>query len=385
MKSYDIIIAGGGAAGLSLAYYLSLSDQFQRNVLIIDRDTKNRNDRTWGFWHRQPIIFNHLISRRFHQLEFISTNFERKFDIFPYQYSIIRGIDFYRHIQEHLRKFPQFQFLQANILRVTDQSGYALVNTDQGEFQAEWVFSSLYNEQEILKAVQSGLYLRQHFKGWFIRTSQPVFDPTSFRMFDFRTPQNGLMRFFYVIPWATNEALVEYTLFSENLLSPEEYDFALKNYIRDVLGLDAYEIVDTEFGIIPMTTYRFPVTSGKRIIHIGSAGGNSKPSSGYTFLRIQKHVSQIAHALHTSQSPVIDGNSPRRYRLIDSVLLNILKTRGHLAERIFTQLFSNNNIEHIFQFLDEEGGITNDLRIISSLKPWPFLQSSAEILAKRVI
>jgi len=58
----------------------------------------------------------------------------------------------------------------------------------------------------------------QHFLGWFITSTTPAVDPSSMTLFDFRTPQRGSMRFFYILPFSPIQALVEYTLFSPHLL-----------------------------------------------------------------------------------------------------------------------------------------------------------------------
>ncbi len=382
MKDYDLIIAGGGAAGLSLAYYLSRSALKNLRILIIDKDRKDKNDRTWGFWSQHETAFDDIVHLRYDQLDFYSANFHRSFDLKKYRYNVIRGIDFYNFVKERLAGFPEITFINASINGFEDEVDGAKVVTDKGTFSAGWVFSSIYREEDILSALKSKLYLRQHFKGWFIRTDKPRFKTGSFTMFDFRTPQEGLMRFFYVLPSSPTEALVEYTLFSENLLDRPLYDQAIKNYIREVLDISDYEIVEEEFGVIPMTNYRFPTTQGRHIINIGSAGGSSKPSSGYTFMRIQKHVQRIVAALEQNESPAISANSPSRYRFYDSVLLNILKKRGHLSERLFTIMFKNNSIRQIFRFLDEEGGLINDLKVITSLPPGPFLRSTIGLLGK---
>ncbi|MBE0639994.1 MAG: lycopene cyclase [Bacteroidales bacterium] len=380
MKTYDFIIAGGGASGLSLAYYLSLSSLSNSNVLIIDKDRKNKNDRTWGFWTNQKTAFDPIVHLKFDKLEFHSSTFSKSFDLADYRYNVIRGIDFYQMIKNHLVDFPNVEFLNASITGFQEETEGAIVHTDLGNFKAKWVFSSIFDEKEIVEAAKSKLYLRQHFKGWFVRSDKPVFDTNTFRMFDFRTPQHGLMRFFYVIPSSPTEALVEYTLFSEHLLEKPLYDEAIRHYLADVLNITNYTIQEEEFGVIPMTNYVFPVTRGKHIVQIGSAGGSSKPSSGYTFLRILKHTQKIAQALEEGRSPVISANSSSRYRFFDSVLLNILKNEGYRSERIFTILFKNNTIRHIFNFLDEEGGLANDLKIITSLPPWPFLKSTVDII-----
>lgn len=382
MKKYDYIIAGGGAAGLSLAYYMSISALKNKRVLIIDKDRKNKNDRTWGFWHNQETAFDEIVKLRFNSLYFNSKYFQKKIPMGDYHYSVIRGIDFYNYVKTHLEKYPGFEFLNASISGFNHENEKVEVATDQGTFEAGFVFSSIYDEKEILKAISSDLYLRQHFKGWVIETSAPTFDPDAFTMFDFRTPQEGLMRFFYIIPHSKTRALVEYTLFSEHLLDKDAYDSAIREYIQKILKLAEFKVVEEEFGVIPMTTYRFPASQGKQIINIGSLGGSSKPSSGYTFMRIQNHVLKIVKALERDESPIIPGVSLPRYRFYDAVLLNILKTRGGLAEKLFSYMFQNNSIRQLFRFLDEEGGLTNDMKIITSLPPGPFIKSTAQLLQR---
>jgi lycopene beta-cyclase len=380
MKTYDYIIAGGGAAGLSLAWYLSQTGKANARVLIIDKDTKQNNDRTWGFWHREATPFEEIVSYQFDNLDFSSHYLNERIPMGSHRYSVIRGIDFYNFIRNSLKAFSNFEFLTANIEKLEDHPDGAIAVTSQGRFSASWIFTSIYKEKDVVAAAGKGLYLRQHFKGLVIETDEVAFDTNSFTMFDFNTPQNGAMRFFYVIPHSPKHALVEYTLFSEHLLQKPEYDAAIKTYIDEVLKLKSYRIIDEEFGVIPMTTYHFPATQGRHIVQIGSAGGSSKPSSGYTFMRIQKHTKKMAAALAAGKSPVIPAVSSLRYRFYDAVLLNILKNDPEKAELLFSKMYQNNPVGRLFDFLDERGGVVNDLKVITSLPPWPFLKSTGQLL-----
>jgi lycopene beta-cyclase len=124
-------------------------------------------------------------------------------------------------------------------------------------------------------------------------------------MFDFRTPQDGAMRFMYILPFSPTRALVEYTLFSKNLLITGEYDAGLLHYIPDHLHLcnAEYKIVDVEDGIIPMTDYPFIRKLGKHILATGTKGGLIKPSMGYAFLRMQKDRAAIDKSLKQHGHP----------------------------------------------------------------------------------
>lgn len=129
-----------------------------------------------------------------------------------------------------------------------------------------------------------------------IETEQPVFDPGKASLMDFRVHQQEGTTFAYVLPFDAHKALVEYTLFTPQLLASEQYDQELKNYIRDFLKITQYTVKEEEFGIIPMTDEKFPIQQNG-VIHIGTAGGQTKASSGYTFQFIQKQSDRILELL----------------------------------------------------------------------------------------
>jgi lycopene beta-cyclase len=191
---------------------------------------------------------------------------------------------------------------------------------------------------------------------------------------DFRVDQSNGTTFVYVMPFAANRALVEYTLFTKDLLKQEQYDIGLRNYLSQYLQTDKFTITEEEFGVIPMTNYRFPVSNG-HIINIGTAGGQTKPSSGYTFRFIQKHSAAIVQQLIKRQSPV-SSTGPGRFRFYDSTLLNILQHNKLPGHEIFTTLFKKNKPQHVLRFLDNESSLMDELKIISSLPTLPFLKAA---------
>ncbi len=87
--------------------------------------------------------------------------------------------------------------------------------------------------------------------------------PACATLFDFGTPQKNDLRFFYVLPFSKTQALVEYTIFSSQLLPEEEYEAALREYIHDRLGVISYQIHSEEYASIPMTDYPFPAARGR--------------------------------------------------------------------------------------------------------------------------
>jgi lycopene beta-cyclase len=375
MTEYDYIFAGGGAAGLGLAYHLCQSHIPARKLLIIDRDSKDRNDRTWCFWSDRPTPYDHLTYHSWDRIQFIGEGFQRVYDLAPYRYHMIRGIDFYRAMHSTLSNIPEVEFVRGSVEKIEDEPNGAQVISSEGAYLGKWVFNSLVNRSDFTSGPPGYHYLMQHFKGWEIETPVDSFNPEVATLFDFRTPQKGSMRFFYILPFSKRRALIEYTLFSPRLLKGQEYDRALAEYIEKVLGVANYRIESTETGVIPMTDRPFPRRLGKRVMAIGTRGGLVKPSSGYAFLRMQQDSAAIVRAISETGQPFGVRPSPWRYRLFDSIMLQVMYREGDRMKSIFTSLFKNNPIQRIFRFLDEEAPLPENLQLLASLPTAPFLKA----------
>jgi lycopene beta-cyclase len=383
---YDFIIAGGGASGLALAYHMAQSHLRGQSILIAERDAKDRNDRSWSFWSEHPTRFNHLAYRTWDQIEFISDDFQKVYDTRPYQYRMIRGIDFYEGMREALAGIPGITLQRGRVTDVCeapDKKG-AQVVIDAIPQGSRYAFDSIFTLKDVITGPKGYHYLKQHFKGWEIETSSDCFDPLTVTLFDFRTPQKGCMRFFYILPFSRRRALVEYTLFSADLLKPHEYDRALADYIENTRGIARYNITETETGVIPMTDRPFPRKLSPHVLAIGTKGGLVKPSSGYGFLRFQQDAANIVSSLVSYGHPFQIPAPSRRYRLLDTVMLQVMYRNGDRMKEIFTSMFRNNDIQTIFRFLDEVAPPLENLKIINSVPKQPFIKAlfRAKLLRK---
>ena len=372
MKQYDYIITGAGCAGLSLLLRLLHEPAFAgKKILLADREPRRANDRTWCFWEKEPGFFEHLVYRKWDRLQFHGSTFSRKLDIAPYQYKMIRGIDFYTYCFSEIRRYPNVSIVFGNVDAVTSAAEGALVTLNGETISASYVFNSILFEKPQPAIKQH--YLLQHFKGRVIDSAEPVFDDSTATLMDFRVAQDAGATFVYVMPFTARRALVEYTLFSPAVLEQDVYDKGLDDYIRRVLRVDVYAVIEEETGCIPMTNYPFPPYRGN-IINIGTAGGQTRASSGYTFWFIQKRVQAIVNSLLLTDHPFTgDGLSSKKSKFYDSVLLHILAGGKLSGEDIFSRLFRKNRAQAIFRFLDDESSVKNDLSIIGSLPALPFL------------
>ena len=277
-KDFDYIIAGGGCAGLSLAKQLISSTLREKKILIVDSSPKTENDKTWCYWAESP-FFPELNPHAWEHIQFHSDEVYRKSSIAPLKYFCVNSLRFYRYMHKELSQHPNVTLLMATVWDLEDGDEGAKVYTSEGNFSADWVFNSIVGKPTLSA---NDIYQRQHFMGWRIETQNPLFDSKTMTLMDFRIPQEGQTRFVYCLPFSPNHALIEFTVFSETLIPDSAYSEALGTYMDAHFPGQPYRIVEVEKGSIPMTTYQFPRTKGKHIVNIGTAGGLTKPTTGYT-------------------------------------------------------------------------------------------------------
>lgn len=375
MTHYDYIIAGAGCAGLSFLVRLLQTERFSdKKILLIDRQPKTTNDRTWCFWEQEAGYFDNIVYKRWDHLRFIHPNYAAQYEVKPYSYKMIRAIDFYQYCFSIVHRYPNVDIRYEAITGIENNLSVTIVKSDVATYAATHVFNSIQLQQPVLS--QRQYFLLQHFKGWFIETASPAFDPHIATLMDFRVDQTPGTAFVYVMPFTTTTALIEYTLFSPSLLKSEEYDAGLREYINTRLGIDDYKICEEETGAIPMTNYRFPRDQGA-ITWLGTAGGQTKASSGYTFQFIQKQAAHLVNKLLQQQPPYY--TSPvghQRFRWYDATLLNILAHRALPGDAIFRDLFRNNKITDILQFLDNETTPLQEMKIVWGLPKKVFLRAA---------
>lgn len=373
MRHFDYIIAGAGCSGRSLAVrllpYLKASN---KQVLLVDSIEKKSNDKTWCFWEKQSDIFEPVVCKKWDHLSFSSSTTLQESDIHPYQYKMIRSIDFYRHTDKILAENQHITILQGNVEDLYTENELACAIIDGEKYTADYVFSSIPQTQ--IKKQERFQYLLQHFMGWMIETDQDVFNAERATLMDFKTAQQPGTAFVYVLPITSKLALVEYTVFSEQLLKEEDYIYALKTYIGEQLQCTHYQVKAREYGVIPMSNH--PIQSQKgRIIYLGTAGGLTKGSTGYTFRFIQKHTAAIVAQLLKSGKPDIPALFPKRFRTYDATLLHVLGSGRISGEEVFSTMFAKNKATQILKFLDNETTPMEELQIFRTLNKKEFARA----------
>jgi lycopene beta-cyclase len=373
MNYYDYIIVGGGASGLMMAYRMSNDPFFDdKSILILDKQKKINNDRTWCYWETEHDEWNGIVIASWKNIIFKSELHSAKESIAPYQYKMIRSKDFYSKIWAHLETKATINFEVANVVSIHQRDNEASVITDDKIFKTKTILNSiLYTDSH--KKQSKYPVLQQHFVGFFIKTKKALFDVNAATFMDFTVAQKGNTRFMYILPYANNEALFEYTLFSKDLLPYNDYKVEIEKYLREK-NITDYEIIEKEQGSIPMTCYKFWNHNSKNIINIGTAGGWSKASTGFTFKNTTKKTIKLVQYIKQNK-PLPKFHELNKFWFYDLLLLDILSKKNHLGAFLFGKMFQKNAPKQILKFLDEDTSIAEDLQIQLKMPPINFIKA----------
>ena len=362
-KIYDYIICGAGASGLILASSM-LDDKYFSNkkILLIEKENKNLNDRTWSFWEGKNGKFDDLVSKSWSYAKFKSFNTNLEFNLDPFIYKTIRSSDFYKKLFSKIKLSKQIKIENLEVKEIISEKNKVIIHTKSDEFIGKYVFSSIL-KKDLLKN-SSFPFLKQHFEGWFIKTNKSFFDKNKTTLMDFSINQKNETRFIYILPFKSNEALIEFTLFTKSILKNSEYEKVLKEYLNNK-EIDSYEILEKEKGVIPMTCYPFEKHNNSRVLFIGTAGGWTKASSGYTFKNIITKTELLINFLKREKD-LSKFNLRSRFNFYDLILIDVLYNYNHLGDKIFSSLFRNNKPNKVLNFLDEKTNLIDEIKIMYS-------------------
>lgn len=375
---YEYVILGAGCAGLSLCHYL-LEQGVTEPILILDQKSGFADDRTWCFWDVETTPFSHLAAKRWHSWTFHTTGavVEQKTERYPYQ--CINAADFYEDVLQKISARGNVTLRLGEAVEAYKEHGdETFVQAGQDAYTAHYVFDGRGlppDSPTFEEARREAVWVPQKFLGLRLRSRRAVFDPERCTLMDFSVGQDRGLRFAYVLPMSDREALVENVYLSEAEISPNEHRSELEDYLSTVYELspDDYLIDGEEKGYIPMTDYTFPRKLGKRTYSIGMLGGESRPSTGYTFLRIQRYCKVLAESTVAGrEAPKQTG--PARYKLLDKVFLRFMRGHPERCPEVYSRMFRGLSPDTLVRFLTEKSTPVDDLRLVMAMPKMPFLK-----------
>ena len=373
MSQYDYIITGSGASGLMLAYRMANDSFFDNSsILIIDKEKKNSDDRTWCFWENGEGEWDELLHKSWDKILFESNTYKNTIPLQSYAYKMLRSGVFYDKLWNFINTKNNIRFIEDTVVNIKGSEDGAIVETLKSKYFTTKLLNSIdLNKKYTLQKKYP--VLLQHFCGWFIETDKISFDDSTATFMDFTVDQKRNTRFMYVLPISPNKALFEYTLFSKEVLTKEEYESELLKYLA-IKSITEYTITEIEQGVIPMTSYKFWEQNSKNILHIGTVGGWTKASTGYTFKNTSKKTIQLI-AFLKAENDFTNFRKKTRFWWYDLLLIDVLSSYNHLGSKLFSTLFKRNSLKNVFRFLDEETIFIEDLRIMLSMPPLRFIKA----------
>ncbi len=352
MKDFDYIIIGGGCAGLSLAYELEIHKKLENKTLaIIEPRNEYYRDKTWSFWKTIPHNFEDCVKKSWKNFSINIPNKTKFLECNSYPYQSIDSGLFYEKIIKKLKLNKNINFYK-----------------DIKEINSENSF--IFNSVPIFNKNLNGLW--QHFCGVEIETKKNFFDDEIINLMDFDCEQKESVHFFYTLPYTKNKALVETTWLSKmNDDSKKDYNKQIKEYIENHLNLKDYKITYQEEGAIPLfhTSNQFE----KNKINIGTAGGMTRLSTGYTFLNIQEHCKFIRKNLENITKVKI-FEIEKKYNFLDKIFLKVIEKNPEKMPSIFFKMF-NKPSNTVIKFLSNKSNIIEDISIILKMPKWIFIKA----------
>lgn len=387
-EEYGYVILGAGCAGLSLCHYL-LERGVDAPILILDRKEAFADDRTWCFWEVEETPFSDRAVRRWSSWSVRAEGREVVHTSRRYPYLCLTGADFYEDALGRISTHGNVTVrLGEDVRSCKELEDGVLVVTSSGSYLARNVFDGRGlppDSAALEQARRGGTWISQQFLGLRLRARRPVFDPGTCTLMDFSVDQGRGLRFAYVLPFDEHEALVENVYLTESGAPPETHRAELSGYLHDRYGLSGedYEVHGEEWGDIPMTAHRFPRRIGTRIHVIGTLGGETRPSTGYTFLRVQRYSRALAASL-TGADTDPGKVHPWRYGPLDRVFLRLLRERPEGCPGIYARMFAGTPPDPLVRFLTESSSYLDDARLIGALPKLPFLRLAAGEAIDRV-
>ena len=148
---FDFIICGAGASGLLLLKALREDAFFEnRSILIIEKEIKNKNDRTWCYWESLDGTFDSMVTKKWSKAQFCSQGLNFDFDLDPFQYKMLRSAVIYQEILNKYSTAKNTTFLQAEVYDIISKENITEIITSEGKFQSKKVFNSLFDPKAMM-------------------------------------------------------------------------------------------------------------------------------------------------------------------------------------------------------------------------------------------
>jgi len=369
----DLLILGGGCAGLSLAMRLAENPGSCRRVVVLEARERYENDRSWCFWQDPSNRFDTLVTHRWNQLTVRSSGSSASMRCAATPYQLLEAAVFYEQAQQLIHAHPVVQLHLGVTLTglPPEQPDGWRIETPLGTLRA----ARIVDTRPARRPVRGEALLWQSFLGHEVHCDRAVFDPECVELMDFADGRSGTVEFTYVLPLAPDRALVETTVFDPQPYGPADLAEQQHSAVLKRLRGAAHSVVRTESGILPMgglTTA--PAGSSSRYCAAGLHSGAARPATGYAFQRIQRWADTCAAALRLGGNPVPHAPDPWLTQQMDRLFLQVLAAEPERAADLFVRLFARVPAPRLIRFLSDKATLADRASVVAALPPALFLR-----------
>jgi lycopene beta-cyclase len=220
----------------------------------------------------------------------------------------------------------------------------------------------------------------QHFVGLEVEVDQPVFNPSTAVLMDFRVDQSQGMHFMYVLPFSATTALVESTMFSPQTMPRDFYVEAIEAYLFTHHNAAIKTVLREEQGVIPMGTLALhdPALPG-----LGANGGAIRPASGYTFAFIHHQIQNALERVKNGRELKFERPHKRVDVWMDGVLLTVLRHWPHYAPNLFTRMAQSLSGEEFIRFMTGNASWRLRFKVMRAMPKVPFIRGVSKWMFSR--
>ncbi len=371
-STFDLIILGGGCAGLSLATRLAVAASSSLEALVVESRSHYTNDRTWCFWRTNAASSSHCVEHQWNTMRLRSGEQNILVDCSATPYQMLPSDRFYGASLSALAlaKNISLKLGTAVLAEPTKTDRGWRVTTSAGVFFARRVVDT---RPQLFPEPDCAL-LWQSFYGQEIECDQPVFNPECMDLMHFLPPDLACVPFVYVLPMTATRALVELTVFGIDPLHPEDLAPRLEAAVAERVGESPFRVLRSEHGVLPMGLRNLPVHPDRSYVRAGLMAGGARSSTGFAFQRIQAWADACAKAVLAGALPIGHAPDPAVLQAMDHLFLKVMRVQPDKAGDLFCSLFGNADSSRVIRFLSGEGGLLDYLAVIAALPPWPFIK-----------
>lgn len=361
----DLIILGGGCAGLSLAYRIAASGSPLR-VLALEGRYHYEEDRTWCGWRTASHPYQECATAVWSRwrISGIEETIEGSSNRYPYE--MIPADRFYEKSCRAIEKCNTVSLLMgANVSTVLSLARSVKVGLLDGRtFTSTWLIDT---RPRVSTLTSPSLW--QNFVGYVVKGSSTLAERVGECpvLMDFQSPGTSAVQFMYVLPVGAGAYLCEWTRFSKDRGEDAMIELELLEWVRQNAGQD-WALGRRESGSLPMSLVSAKVRTNGPIVFAGTAGGGMRASTGYAFHSIQRWADTCCGALLAGGAPVPPIHT-RTLDFMDDIFLRALQRKGGSGEAIFCGLFRHTAPDALIRFLSGQPRLTDYWPVMRSL-PW---------------